>query len=198
MSLMAFVLQCGPLLALTALTAALGFRLGGQIPFGGWPLFTISALALLIMLQIFKTVPRWNLVLLLGLALLAGALLNWLDIQGPYWLPWATLSLGMLLSLAWAYGLGVRLGWIGAAFSLVTIGYLLGWFLLYILPIPAVPSTVWAWLGLFIFWALGVHTVTEARFSQSSRQAIPLASDLFVVYFNLFWLGAAASLGLSK
>lgn len=190
---MAFVLQSGPLLGLAALTAALGYQLGGQIPFGGWPLLTISALALLIMLQIFKTAPRWSVILLLGLALLAGALLNWLDIQGPSWLPWVTLSVGMLLSLAWAYGLGVRLRWVGAAFSPVTIGYLLGWFVLYVLPVPVVPSTVWAWLGLFLFWGLGTHIVTEARFSQSSARAIRLACDLFVVYFNLFWLGAVAS-----
>lgn len=191
MSLMAFLLQCGPLLGLTALTATLGFHLGERVPSGWWLVPTLGALAFLISLQIFKTVPRWNLVLLMGLALMAGTLLNWLDLRSDRWVSWVILSLGIVVPLMWAYGLGLRVVYVGALLFSITMAYVLGWLVLYFLPENAMVSAVWVEIGVLVFLGLAVHIVTEARFSQSVETPVPLAGDLFVVLFNLFWLGAA-------
>ena len=37
---------------------------------------------------------------------------------------------------------------------------------------------------------LAAHVLTEARLARSPMGAVPLASELFVVYFNLFLMGA--------
>jgi len=179
-----------PLLGLTALIAALGHRLGKYIPVELWLLPAITALILFLALQIFKQVPRLNLVLLLGLALLAGAVLNWLDLSGRTWFAWIALILGLALSLVWGYLLGIRLGWFGILLFPITIAYLIGWFLISLLPEFAQLSVGWAVVGLFVFLGLAIHTVTEARFSEAGDTPVPLVSDLFIVYFNLFWIGA--------
>jgi len=183
------MVRCGPLLGLTSLTAALGHHLGKYIPVELWLFPAISALVLFFVLQIFKQVPRLNLVLLLSLALLAGVVLNWLDLTDRTWFAWIVLILGLALSLVWGYLLGIRLGWLGILLFPLTVVYLVGWFLISLFPEFAQLAVGWAVVGLFMFLALAIHTVTEARFSNSGDNPIPLISDLFIICFNLFWIG---------
>ncbi|MBL7162241.1 MAG: hypothetical protein ISS57_06520 [Anaerolineales bacterium] len=190
MSFLKFTIRCGPIFILVALIAALGYHLGEYIPSEWWLLPAAGALVLLITLQIFKLVPRLNFILLLGLALSAGALLNWFDLGDGNWFPWIVLSLGLISSLAWGYLLGIRLGWISSLFFPLTIVYLLVWFLIYLVPGLAAWMLAWAIIGMFLFVGQAIHIVTEARYSKTEEVPVPLVSDLFITYFNLFWIGA--------
>jgi len=190
MSFLKFIIRCGPIFILVTIIAALGNHLGKYIPSEWWLLPAASALILLVTLQIFKLVPRLNFVLLLGLALSAGMLLNWFDLPREGWLAWILLTLGIIISLAWGFLVGIRLGWIGALFFPLTIGYLIGWIMISLVPELAEWTIAWAVVGLFVFVSLAIHIVTEGRYSKVQEMPIPLVSDLFIVYFNLFWIGA--------
>ena len=189
MTFIKFVVRCLPILFLAALLAMLGHHLGKHIPLDLWYLPAIIALVLFISLQIFKRVAPLNLILLLILALSAGALLNWFDLGSSGWFPWVVLTLGLVSSLAWGYGLGIRLGWLGNLLYLFSIVYLLGWVLLYFIPQIETWTLAWALIGLFVFMGLVTHIVTEARYSSENKTAVPLVSELFVLFFNLFWGG---------
>ncbi|MBC8505615.1 MAG: hypothetical protein ISR58_15985 [Anaerolineales bacterium] len=190
MSFMKFVIRCVPILFLTALVTMLGHHLGERIPSDWWYLPAIIALVLFATLQIFKQVTPLNFVLLLMLALSAGALLNSFDLESGNWFPWVVLSMGLVIPLVWGYGLGIRLGWVGALFFPFTIVYLLGWVILYFIPELEAWTLAWALIGLFVFIGLVTHIVTEARYSNVEEKQVPLASDLFILHFNLFWIGA--------
>ncbi len=172
------------------MSVALGHHLGKYTPPELWLLPAVIALILFLALQIFKKVPRLNFVLLMGLALMAGAVMNLFELPERTWLTWIILLLGLALSLVWSYLLGIRLGWLGIFLFPLTIVYLMGWFLISLLPEFAQLSIGWAVAGLFLFIALAIHILTEARFSRASEKPTPLVSDLFIVYFNLYWIGA--------
>jgi len=184
------MLRCVPILFLTALVAVLGHHLGKQISLDWWYLPAVTALVIFANLQIFKQITPLNYVLLLMLALSTGALLNWFDLRGGNWFPWIVLTLGLVIPLGWGYGLGIRLGWIGALFFPFTVVYLLGWVILYFFPVLDVWTLAWAVVGLFVFMGLVIHLVTEARYSRTEENPVPFVSDLFIIYFNLFWIGA--------
>lgn len=189
MTFMKFVIRCLPILLLAALLAMLGHQLGKYIPLDWWYLPAFITLVLFISLQIFKRVAPLNFMILLILALSAGALLNWFDLGSGSWFSWVVLSLGLVTSLAWGYGLGIRLGWLGNLLNLFSIVYLLGWVVLYFIPRLAAWTLAWALIGLFVFMGLVTHIVTEARYSSENETPIPLVSDIFVLFFNLFWIG---------
>ncbi len=172
------------------MVAALGHQLGKYIPTELWLLPAFIALILFLTLQIFKQVPRLNVVLLIGLALVAGAVLNWLELSERSWFAWIVLILGLALSVVWSYLVGIRLGWFGILLFPLTIIYLMGWFVISLFPEFAQLSVGWAVAGLFMFLALAIHTVTEVRYSPAGENPIPLVSDLFIIFFNLFWIGA--------
>jgi len=54
---------------------------------------------------------------------------------------------------------------------------------------------IWARIGLVVFLGLAVHAITEARFAEQAGSLVPLASDLFVIFLNLFWLGVIIGVG---
>ena len=175
---------------LAVLVIASGFLVAARIPSEYGLYLAVVAFVLLISLQIFKLVPRLNAVLLLGLAFALGMLLNWFDIQAGHWFPWVILSLGMVLSLIWAYAVGIRLGRVGALFFPLTILYLIGWFVLYLFFDSKSADVVWAIIGIFLFVGVATYITTESRHAQTEELVVPVASDLLIVYFNLFWLSS--------
>lgn len=190
MTLTKFIFRCGPIMLVAALFTAAGVYLGRQIPlrFSLW--FAIAALVLLLTLQIFKNEKGWNFTLLLMMALVAGVSMNRLDLSGAGWFSWFACFLGLVVSILWAYVLGVRLGWMGILFFPLILLYLLGWMFSALVFELAPLAEIWPWIGLFLFLGLGIYLLTEARFTSGTESAVPLGSDLYVVYFNLFWLGA--------
>ena len=194
MSLMMFILECGPLLGLAGLAAFLGSHLAGNFPtWVGLPL-TVGVFTLLVILQIFKMAHRWNLILLLGFAMTAGMLLQVIGIK-KHWFPWVVLFFATVVSLFWAFRLGIRLGWIGTALFPVSVAYLLGWAAFYFFSPPAILDVIWAGVGLIVFLGLAVHAITEGRYAEQAGSLVPLASDLFLIFLNLFWLGVIISTG---
>ena len=141
-------------------------------------------------MQIFKQVPRLNLILLLGFSLTLGGLLHTFDLGGGFWFPGLILLLGLVLALIWAYMVGIRLSWLGVLLYPLTLFYLLGWLVMYIVNVQATFELIWAGCGIFLFLGLGVFLMTQARYVSPQSQVVPIVSDLFVIYGNLFWASA--------
>jgi hypothetical protein len=180
----------GPVLLLALLAFSAGFVLGGRMPDDMWWLPTPSALLFLVTLQIFKPVARLNLLLLSGFALSMGSLLTVFDLGVDLWFPVLVLLLGLVLALLWAFVVGIRLRWMGVLFTPLVLIYLLGWGILNFVRVPITVEQIWASIGIFLLLGLGIYLMIQARFTPPQEQVVPIVSDLFVVYSNLFWVSA--------
>jgi hypothetical protein len=180
----------GPIFLLGLLAFSTGFVFGKRIPDELWWLPTASALLFLVLLQIFKQVARLNLLLMLGFSLSLGSLLPVFDLWVDLWFPILILLLGLGLALLWAYLVGLHMPWMGVLFFFLTLAYLLGWGILFFLTVPVNFELIWASIGILLFLGLGVYMLTQARYAPPQEQVVPIVSDLFVVYGNLFWVSA--------
>jgi hypothetical protein len=190
MSLLVFLVKCGPLLSLAGLAAVFGFRWGPRFALLGDAGIIVVALGLWVAFQLYKQIHGWNLALLLVFSLAAGVLWGRLGAPVKVWLAWVLICVNLSLSLAWAYGLRMSLGWIASALTPCLGVYFGGWLALAFLPQPYVVTVIWAFIGVLLFLGMGIHLVSEARYLDAASTSVPLAGDLFIVYLNLYWLGA--------
>ncbi len=189
MSLFVFLLHCGPLLGLAAFLASLGAQLGGRLPVSLQPYLLVSLFILLAALNIFRTVSRLNLALFLALSFLSGVVLAQFVPIPMYSGAWLTLIAGIILSWVVGFLWRGRLPWGGKLFFPVLVLYALGWpFAAYLARskwiLPAYSS-----FGLILFGLLAIWLLSEARHA-SPENYIPLTGDLFIAYFNIFFIGS--------
>jgi hypothetical protein len=139
--------------------------------------------------------PGWNIALLAGFALTAGLLLNWSGSNPSQWLTWVLfLGLGGV-SLTGAAVMGERFQtWMRVLLALTVI-YLLGWLALITLDLAPGYRGFWILTGLLLFTLITMGILQRGVKSDQDSSPVPLAIELFVVLFNLFWLSGLVSLG---
>jgi len=71
-----------------------------------------------------------------------------------------------------------------------TVLYMLGWIILAVVSLPALISMIWTILGLALFTVISMAVISHGKTLARDESAIPLAVQIFVVQFNLFWLSA--------
>ncbi|MBC8330857.1 MAG: hypothetical protein H8E28_02640 [Anaerolineae bacterium] len=176
-------------LALTGLCTVLGYQFSEFLPELVQRYAIYSIWLFLIALRILKTDKPWNWIMLLGLSLTAGASLASIT-TALHWLSWSSLALSAFLAFLWAYGLGIRLRWLRVILYPAILLYLLGWIAFYFIPMPEQVDLLWIMVGVGLFLIAVVVSTIEARFASITDAPVPIASDLYILYFNLFWLGA--------
>jgi hypothetical protein len=144
----------------------------------------------LIGLYILEDEPGWNGALLLGFAMAAGALLRGVNFEAAPGKVWSTLVFCLCVSLVGGAYSGQKVRRARVTLFPLSILYLLGWIVFSIFPLPEIGMMMWAVLGLLLFLLVGVSIFSRGKLEGGEGYPIPLASDLFVVGFNLFWLAA--------
>lgn len=175
---------------MAGVTSGLGYYLGRWVPGPGRVYLMSVTWGLLIGLYLLEEEPGWNVALLLGFALAAGALfkgMNFEIVQGEVW---RTLVSCLGLSFVGGALSGPMVRRAGIYLFPIAILYLLGWVLLTIFPLPGPGMSLWALVGLLLFLLIGVSVISRGKIAGGEGNPISPASDLFVVGFNLFWLAA--------
>lgn len=175
---------------MAGVTSGLGYYLGRWVPGAGRVYLMGVTWGLLIGLYILEEEPGWNVALLLGFALAAGALLEGVNVEVVHGKVWRTLVFCLGLSFVGGAFSGPIARRAGIYLFPLAILYLLGWVLLTIFPLPGPWMSWWALLGLLLFLLIGVSTISGGKIAGGEGSPISPASDLFVVGFNLFWLAA--------
>ncbi|MGD8814845.1 MAG: hypothetical protein PVI78_10260 [Anaerolineales bacterium] len=190
MSLLAFTLQVLPVSALALGAMFLGIKLLSGLVSVPWqlPLFLIGVLLFVAMLT-FRRVRVWNLILLLTLALVAGALLGLVFDVG--YVSWGSV-LGLtcaLLVLAIALGtiLRGRLRWLGRVLWLLAWLYLAGWLLIVIWNPATWMRLTWAVSGVIFFSGLALvwFSELEGKHNPAGSLAVPEGCELYLLGLNI-------------
>jgi len=181
---------------MAAFLASLGGRLGKQLPAILRPYLLISLFILLAALYIFRTVSRLNLALFLALSFSSGLVVTQFIPLTSYRGAWFTLTAGILLSCLLGFWWRGRLLWGPKLFLPLIMLYALGWPLVAFLNWGTWVIPTWSSLGLLLFGLLAVWLLSEARHALP-EDYVPLASDLFIAYFNIFLIGSLLPGGLA-
>lgn len=185
-----FLVRIAPSLVLAGLVSGLGHFIGKWIPEAGWIYLLGATWGFLVGMYILEQEPVWNTLLFLGFAMSSGALLRGIDYEGVLSRVWLTLIGGISASFVWGVFSGPMPTRAAGYLFPLTILYLLGWILLSILPLPSGWLVFWAGLGLMLFLLIAVSIFNKGKMKGGEGSPVPLASDLFVVGFNFFWLAA--------
>jgi len=176
-----------PVLGGAGLGSWFGHSLGGWVPDGARIYLMILAWGLLLGMFILDEEPRWNFALLIAFAFTGGILLSMMAVTSQRAKVWSTLSVGLVLALVWGVLAGAKIRKAGAYLFPATILYLLGWVLFAMYNLPAGITAAWAGMGLILFVFIGTSVISRAKIEEGTSH-VSLASDLFVVLFNLYWL----------
>ncbi|MBS3751084.1 MAG: hypothetical protein KGY39_06215, partial [Anaerolineales bacterium] len=185
-----FLVRIAPSLALAGLISGLGHSIGKWIPDAGWIYLLGATWGFFVGMYILEQEPVWNTLLFLGFAMSSGALLRGIDYEGVLSRVWLTLIGGISASFVWGLFSGPMPTRAAGYLFPLTILYLLGWILLSILSLPSGWLVFWAGLGLMLFLLIAVSIFNKGKMKGGEGSPVPLASDLFVVGFNFFWLAA--------
>ncbi len=188
--LFAFLVRVVPYLGMAGVACWIGRSIGSWVPDSGRVYLMSITWGLLIGLYILEEEPGWNVALLLGFALAAGALFEEIDLGAFRGKVWSTLASCLCLSFVGGSLSGRRLRGVGVYLFPLAILYLLGWVFLKFFPVPGAWVSLWACLGLLLFLLIGVSVFSRGKVEGGQGSPVPLASDLFVVTLNLFWLAA--------
>ncbi len=178
-----------PVLGAAVLAACGGFFLGRWVPSGIRPYLIIIAWSLLIGMFILDKDPTWNFFLLVGFSLLGGMLLQGLAIGVNQGKVWGSLAVGFMIALLWGSWSGSQLSQAGMYLFPITVLYLMGWIGVSFFTFPTQIVALWAGLGWLLFTLIGTSVFSRGASGVEKLELTALASDLFVVFFNLFWLG---------
>lgn len=177
-----------PVMGTAVLVAWGGYYLGQWISSGAWPYLTIISWGLLIGIFIFEKDPKWIFFLLVGFSFIGGMLLQGLGLDVNHSRGWGSLVLGFVIAFIWGASSGSQLAKAGGVLFPLTILYLLGWIVFSFYSFPSEVIAVWAGLGWLLFTLIGTSVISRRSSGMERIEPISLASDLFVVFFNLFWL----------
>ena len=188
-----FFIQIFPLTFLAGIGAAFGLGfVAERLPESLHLPMAILGLVVFIGMVTFREAGGWNIGLLIGFGVIAGAFL------GSIFPAEADLSWGMallvalgILFLAAGVGnwLGIRLQGLAATLWIGSWGYLLGWILLALLDSSTMLQTIWAFAGLIIFGGLAATWFANLMTSEEHQKHVSLAIDLFILGLNLFVAG---------
>lgn len=189
----AFFIQIFPLTFIAGIGAAFGLGfMAERIPGSLQLPIAIIGLLVFIALITFREVGGWNIGLLIGFGVIAGAFLGSIfPTDGNLDWSMALLAALGLLFLASAVGnwLGERLRNLGVVFWVASWVYLLGWVLLAIVDFPSVFQIIWALAGLIIFSGLASTWFANLMTSETPSSNVSLAIDLFIIGMNLLVAG---------
>lgn len=188
--LFAFFVRVVPYLGMAGVASWVGRSIGYWVPDSGRVYLMSVTWGLLIGLYIMEEEPGWNVVLLLGFALAAGTLFEEVDFEAFRGKVWSTLVFCLCLSFIGGTLSRHRIRRVGVYLFPLAILYLLGWMFLKFFPVPSAWMSLWACLGLLLFLLIGVSVFNRGKGEGGDGSPVPLASDLFVVTLNLFWLSA--------
>ena len=188
--MLALLVRLAPYLGAGLVSALIGFNTSGLIPFSSRVYLLGIFLVLLLSLIILDREPGWNLALYLVVALCAGILLAWSGAALGQTRTWITFL--VLIVLILTVGMLMRRGIPGAWILVypVALAYIIGWVFFFSGGIPAGFRKGWIGFGLVLFSALAVMILVRGRSKDQGRDenTISLASELFLVLFNLCWL----------
>jgi FtsH-binding integral membrane protein len=188
MSILAFTLQVLPVPALALVATAVGSA--WQVN-DAWrlPLLLIGVLLFVAMLT-FRRVRVWNLVLLLTLAAVAGALLG-STFEGEHGGSWGgalALTFGMMGLAVWVgNALRRKLRPVGSALWMLAWLYLAGWFLVVVLDPEAWLRALWSGAGVILFGCLLTVWFSELWGEDRTGKglAVPQGCDLYILGLNI-------------
>jgi hypothetical protein len=190
-----FLFRLTPILLPAAAMVILGYNLLGLVP-ARWRIYlVIPFLFLFIAVSILDQESGWNVVLLLGFSLTAGALLNWSGAETAQWSTWL-LFLGLLIAaMGWAISMGAELEQYLTLLIPLTFIYLIGWVGIIIWDIPGWIRSAWILIGLSLFTAIAAGVLQRGLNLEVEDNPVPLSIELWVILFNLFWLAGWIPIG---
>lgn len=183
------LVSVAPVLGAAALAAGGGYYLGQWAPPVIRPYLMIIAWCLLIGMFILDQEPTWNFFLLMGFSVLGGVLLRGLGSGINQGTGWGSMAVSLMIALLWGSWAGGQLSRAGIYLFPMTILYLLGWIGLSFYNFPSQYIAIWAGLGWLLFTLIATSVISRGGSGGERTEPVSLAGDLFVVLFNLFWLG---------
>lgn len=188
-----FFIQVFPLTFIAGLGAAFGLGfVAERLPETLHLPIAIFGLVVFIGMVTFRGTGGWNIALLIGFAVIAGAFLGSIFTSESE-LSWGMALLAalgiMFLSAGVGNWLGIRLRGLGVTLWIGSWGYLLGWILLAMLDSSTMLQTIWAFAGLIIFGGLAATWFANLMTSEEHQNNVSLAIDLFILGLNLFVAG---------
>jgi len=188
MSALAFAVRVLPLYALAlVLTAAGAIPLGGYVPSGWQTALVILALLAFAALMTFRRARAWPTILLLILALIAGALVRLMLPEVRLHWPWALVaSIGIpLFGVPLGWKVGTRLGSVGWGTWAAAWIYILGWIAWQLLGQGAVMRRYWGIAGLIVFSALTTTWSSSLPGRPPHEPEGSMAGELYLIGLNL-------------
>ena len=184
-----FLLQVVPFSLLGLLGSLVGLWFGPQEPGSTFMLLAgVISLLLFIALMTFKSVPGWNVGLLVALGLALGMFLRALAAEAMFsaWLLSAGLAVLVFALAAWiGRRLGSRMREVGIGLWLLSWAYLMGWAVIAFMDLDPVFTTAWAGAGVLIFTGLAVAWFSSLESQLDAQPGPALAVDLFFLFLNL-------------
>jgi hypothetical protein len=155
----------------------------------------IPFLILFLVMTILDQEPGWNVALMMGFSFTAGLLLKWSGADTGSWSTWL-IFLGLLVAaLIGAFILGERISK-GLKFLLpLTALYMLGWLGVLFWDLPPLVQGILILSGLVLFTAIAAGALQRGFSLEAAESPVPLAIELWVILFNLFWLAGLIAQG---
>jgi len=178
-----------PVLWTAILASYGGYLLGRWALFANQSLLIIFAWCLLLGMYILDQEPTWNFFLLVGFSFVGGMLIQGVGLDANQGKVWGSLAVGVMMALLWGMWSGSQLSQAGMYLFPITILYLLGWVGCSFYSFPSWLLAIWAGLGWLLFMLIGTAVVSRGSSGIEEVEPISLCSDLYVIFFNLFWLG---------
>ncbi|MCJ7717024.1 MAG: hypothetical protein MUO54_10975 [Anaerolineales bacterium] len=189
--ILAMLVRVVPLLGLGTIFTIVGYRLASIFQMTNSIYILFVFLVLLVSMMILDKEPGWNVVLFLGFALAAGVILLWSSAEITQPKTWILFSILVLVSLAGGLFLSKRIGLAATVLYPTTILYMIGWVLFLFFELPGLFKMIWIVLGLVLFTLIIIAILSRGENqSQEDNAAVPLAIELYVLLFNLFWLSS--------
>ena len=183
-----FLLQVVPFSLLGLLGSLLGLWFGPQEPGSTFMLLAgVMSLLLFIALMTFKSVPGWNVGLLVALGLALGVFLRALaaEVMFSAWLLSAGLAVLVFTVAAWlGRRMGSRMRDVGIGLWLLSWAYLMGWAVIAFLGLDPVFTTAWAGAGVLIFTGLAAAWFASLETQLDAQPGAALGVDLFFLFLN--------------
>ncbi len=172
------------------IAGVVGYNLAENFPINGRLYLQIFFLALIVSMMILDTEPGWNIVLSLGFAVTAGALLSWSSVDIIQIKTWILFISLVLISIIGGEYLSKGIGRAAGILYPSAVLYMIGWILFIFLKLPAIFITIWTYSGLVLFVLIIIAVLIRGKTNNQEESIVPIVIQLFVGLFNLFWLSA--------